>query len=245
MSASRWVVAVALLATVACGATPAAERHTKDVVADLEARAYGAASSRYRMFESEVLAPEAAPAWRHVIEHADATVREWAVDALSRIGMAEDVDLVAARLDDPVRGVRVAATSGLIRMQREAAIEEFTARIAASAPEQVTLAASGFAELEYTDGVALVVRRLQDPQLPESTRAALTQPLAALGGAPAVRALTAIALDAQLGAELRRLAAEAAFAAQADGVEDELRRLLDADDEYVRSLAATMLPSAR
>ena len=77
--------------------------------------------------------------------------------------------------------------------------------------------------------------------MPESTRAALTQPLAALGGAVVVAPLVAVALDSGNGPELRRLAAEAAFAAEAEGVSEQLHRLLDADDEYVRALAETML----
>jgi len=230
-----------LLVAAGCGEAQVAEKHTRDVIDDLVAREYGSASSRYRMFESEVLSVAAAPTWRRALEHIDATVREWAVDALSRIDMDEDLALVKGRLNDPVRGVRTAAVSGLIRMDHAAAIEEFTVLLGSGASEQVTLAASGFAELEHHPAAALIVERFQDDELPESTRAALTQPLAALGGAVVVSPLVEVALDSGNGAELRRLAAEAAFAAEADGVADQLRRLLDADDEYVRALAETML----
>lgn len=237
----RALVVMMLFVAVGCGGAPVAEKHTKDVIDDLVARQYGAASSRYRMFENEVLSAAAAPTWRRAMGHTDATVREWAVDALSRIDLAEDLALVTGRLSDPVRGVRTAAVSGLIRMDREAAAEEFTTRVGSDEPEQVTLAASGFVELEHRPGAALIVARLQDGGLPESTRAALTQPLAALGGAVVVAPLVAVALDSRNGPELRRLAAEAAFAAEAEGVADQLQRLLEADDEYVRALAETML----
>lgn len=237
----RLLAAMMLFAAVACGEAPVAEKHTQDVIDDLAARKYGAASSRYRMFESEVLSADAAPIWRRAMEHVDATVREWAVDALSRINLAEDLARVKERLDDPVRGVRAAAVSGLIRMDSATAIEEFTVRLASEAPEQVTLAASGFVALEHHPAAALIVRRFQDGELPESTRAALTQPLAALGGDVVVAPLVAVALDSGNGTELRRLAAEAAFAADAEGVREQLHRLLDADDEYVRVLAETML----
>lgn len=238
---SRALAVMMLFVAVGCGGTPAAEKHTKDVIDDLVARQYGAASSRYRMFENEVLSAAAAPAWRRAMEHTDATVREWAVDALSRIDLAEDLARVTGRLSDPVRGVRTAAVSGLIRMDSEAAVEEFTTLIGSDEPEQVTLAASGFVELEHRPGAALIVERLQDGGLPESTRAALTQPLAALGGVVVVAPLVAVALDSSNGPQLRRLAAEAAFAAEAEGVADQLSRLLAADDEYVRALAETML----
>ncbi len=238
----RATAALAFLSlTAACYEVPAGEQRTKEVVNDLVAREYGTASSRYRMFEAEILSPEAAPAWRRVIDHADATVREWAVDALSRIDMEDDLTLVQARLDDPVRGVRTAAVSGLIRMDRQAATAELARRLTLAAPEQVTLAAAGLVELGYTEGAALIVQRFTDPSLPESTRAALTQPLAALGGAVVIVPLVEAALDTEASVELRRLAAESAFAAEAPGMEDELRRLLGADDDYVRALAETML----
>ncbi len=237
----RVLVVLFLVAAVACGEAPVAGKHTTAVIDDLVARQYGAASSRYRMFETEVISPAAAPTWRRAVEHVDATVREWAIDALSRIGLPEDVALVRERMADPVRGVRKAAVSGLIRMDREAAIEALTSGIGSDSPEQVTLAATGFVELEHRPATALIVERIQDVELPESTRAALTQPLAALGGANVVGPLVEIAFDSGNGAELRRLAAEAAFAAEAEGVAEQLRRLLEADDEYVRTLAATML----
>jgi len=237
----RALAAAMLLITVACGEAPVAEKHTKNVIDDLVAREYGSASSRYRMFETEVLSADAAPTWRRAIDHVDATVREWAVDALSRINVAEDLELVRGRLSDPVRGVRKAAVSGLIRMDRDVAIEEFTTRLASDTSDQVTLAATGFVELEHRAAAMLIVARFQDTELPESTRAALTQPLAALGGAVVVGPLVGVALDPGNGAELRRLSAEAAFAAEAEDVTEHLRRLLGADDEYVRALAETML----
>jgi HEAT repeat protein len=245
MNGMRLALAGALAATAfvatSCYEVPEAERRTKEVVQDLVAREYGTASSRYRMFEEEVLSPEAAPTWRQALEHADATVREWAVDALSRIDIEEDLERVRERLDDPVRGVRTAAVSGLIRMDVERARADFVARLRSDSPDQVTLAAGGLVELDHRPGAALIVERFEDTSLPESTRAALTQPLAAIGDAAVVASLVRVALDTHAGPELRRLAAEAAFAVEIDGIADELSQLLDADDEYVRALAETML----
>jgi HEAT repeat protein len=126
-------------------------------------------------------------------------------------------------------------------MDPATAVEEFTARLRSDASEQVTLAAAGMVELGNGDAAPLLVERFVDPSLPESTRAALTQPIAALGDADVVPALVDAALDQSLGAQLRRLAADAAFAVEAEGMDDELRRLLAADDDYVRALAESML----
>lgn len=243
MSARVRAVALAALAfaVAGCYEEPEGERRTKEVIDDLVAREFGRATSRYRMYEEVILAAEAAPAWRRAADHSDATVREWALDALARIGDRADLGLLRNGLEDTVRSVRLAAVTGLVRMDPATAAEEFTARLQADAPEQVTLAAAGLVELDHRAAAPLLVARFGDASLPESTRAALTQPIAALGGADVVAPLVDAALDPTLGAQLRRLAADSAFAIEAQGVEAELERLLAADDEYVSALAATML----
>ncbi|NKB89771.1 MAG: hypothetical protein GKS06_16275 [Acidobacteria bacterium] len=242
----RRVNAAALLlaasaSIAACAGEPEGEQRIKEIIDDLVAREYTRATSRYRMFEAEILAPAASPSWRRATDHSDETVREWAVDALWRIGLESDIDVVRARLDDPVRGVRMMAVDGLIQMAPEEAAAEFKLRLSGDAPEQVTLAASGLADMQDRTALPLLIERFQDPSLPESTRAALTQPMAVLGTAVVVAPLVDAALNSGLGTELRRLAAEAAFAAEAEGVGDMLMRLLDADDEYVRALADSMI----
>ena len=47
----------------------------------------------------------------------------------------------------------------------------------------------------FAPAAALIAGRFQDEELPESTRAALTQPLAARGGAVVVTPLVEVALD--------------------------------------------------
>jgi HEAT repeat protein len=232
---------VLALMLAGCAEESVSERYANDVIDDLVAREFGTASSRYRRYEAEVLAAEAAPVWRKAVEHGDSTVREWAVDALSRINLEGDFEIVRAALMDPARGVRTAAADGLARMDPQAATAEFLERLGSDLPDQVTLAANGLMNLGARPHVRQITERFLDPELPEATRSALTQSLAVLGDAGVVAVLVDAALDADLGTELRRLAAEAAFAVEAVDVDDELRRLLQADDEYIEALAGAML----
>ena len=228
--------AIALLAAFACGAESVSIQHTREVIDDLTAHEFGAASSRYRMYESEVLSIEAAPIWRRALAHSDATVREWAVDALSRIGAAEDVDRIADLLEDTSRGVRQQALDALIRIDPSVATESFRRRLESSVPEQVVLAAQGLAQAGATDAALAILQRAGDITLPPSTRGALMQPLAAIGDPVVVPALVDLALDDAADPQLRRLAAEAAVAIDTADPRVALRRLASANDDYVRAL---------
>ena len=230
------VVAGGLLLGLACAAESVSVQRTREIIDDLVAQQFGAASSRYRMYESEVLSIDAAPVWRRALGHADATVREWAVDALSRIGDAEDVGRIAGLLDDTSRGVRQQALDALIRIDPSVATESFRARLQGSSPEQVALAAQGLAQLGVRDTALAILERVGDTTLPVSTRGALMQPLAALGDPAVVAELVDLALDGEVEVSLRRLAAEAAVAIDSPDPRPALRRLAGADDDYVRAL---------
>lgn len=238
------VVAFLLLSSTACGEDPGAVR-SREIIEDLAAQEYGRASSRYRQFENEVLAPGAAPVWRRALEHQDPTVREWAVDTLSRIADAEDVDVIAERLRDPSRGVRQQAVAGLLRLDRDRAVSEFRALLADDRPEAVVLGAQGLAEAGEADAAAAIRERFEDATLPDATRAALTQPLAALGDPASAAALADVAADAGADTQLRRLAAEALVTLEGPSVREQVARLAGSDDEYVAALAAEALRSPR
>ena len=233
--------AVAVLAMVGCGAESIAAKHTRDIIDDLVAQDFGAASNLYRKYESEVLSLEAAPVWRRALAHSDPTVREWAVDSLSRIGAREDVDRIAGLLDDPSRGVRHQALDAFIRIDSGAARDSFCQRLGRSAPEQVVLAAQGLAQIGAVDASSAILRRAVDTALPESTRGALMQPLAALGDPGVVAPLVDLALDVLAGVQLRRLAADAAVSIDTPDRSHVLRRLATAKDAYVVALSERAL----
>lgn len=237
------LVLALLLAAGACSEDPAVTI-TRQVIQDLVAQDYGRASTRYRQNEEEVISVRAAPLWRAALDHQDSTVREWAVDTLSRIGQPEDVDRVVAMLDDPSRGVRQRAREGLGRLDPERAGEEFRARLRSERPDQVVLAAEGLAELGADDAAHLILDRLADPGLPAATRGALTQPLITLADPTAAEPLADLALDPGEDVALRRLAAEAVVTLEGPGVREQIARLVDADDEYVASLAREALRSS-
>lgn len=224
---------------------PAAESVTRQVILDLATQDYGAASSRYRMYEAEVLSEEAAPLWRQALGHEDSTVREWAVDALSRIALPGDAERVTELLGDRSRGVRQQAKDGLIRMDPGHAAVEFGSRIGSADPEQVVLAAEGLAELDAEGAVEAILERVTDRGLPEVTRGALTQPLATLGDPVAAETLADIAADPSHSAQLRRLAAEALVTLDGPEVRRAIERLLGSDDAYVATLAQTALEPDR
>ncbi len=227
---------MSLLAALACGVESAAVQRTREVVDDLAAHDFGAASNRYRMYESDVLSLEAAPVWRRALAHGDATVREWAVDALSRVGASEDVARIGELLDDTSRGVRQQALDGLIRLDPIAAAQTFRERLGRSAPSQVVLAAQGLAQIGAENAASAILERAGDAGLPDSTRGALMQPLAALGDPAVVTELVDLALDGAADVRLRRLAAEAAVAIDTPDPRVAFRRLATSADDYVRAL---------
>ena len=123
-----------------------------------------------------------------------------------------------------------------IRIDSDASAAAFRERLASSAPEQVVLAAQGLAQLGTPDAGPVILRRAADATLPDSTRGALMQPLAALGDPTVVPHLVDLALDTESDAQLRRLAAEAAVAIDTPDPSLALRRLATANDDYIRAL---------
>lgn len=232
----RLLLVVAVLVLSACGEDPGAVR-AREVIDDLVAQEFGRASSRYRQFEAEILAPGAAPVWRRALDHQDATVREWAVDSLRHIGMPEDVDAIVARLDDTSRGVRQQAMVAVASLDPARARDEFMNLVESDRPEQVVLGAQGLASLEAREAAPAVIARFADSDLPAATRSALAQPLAALGDPAAARPLADAAADANENLQLRRLAVEALVALDGPEVAAQIARLVDADDDYVRTVA--------
>ncbi len=236
-----WAVlaALSLLAAAACS-DDGARTLVQRIVDDLAAGRFAAATSRYRAQEERILTPAAAPAWRRALEHQDATVREWAVDALSRIGRPEDVVRLESALADRARDVRRAAMEGLVRMDRRRAAAIFRERLQDPRPALVAVAADGLARLGDRRAVPALLARFRDASLPSATRATIAQALATLADPAAADTLAGAALDPGLDAQLRRMAAEALLALEGDH-RDWWERLARADDAYVRKLAEEAL----
>lgn len=236
--------ALVALAAGACGGDPTADT-VKQIIDELAAQRFGTATARYRQFEEQVLSPAAAPAWRRGLEHQDATVREWAVDALARIGEPEDVPRIVAALDDPFRNVQEAAASRLVELDPAAASEAFIERLSAEEPLRRTIAAQGLAELGDPAGVDPLIDRLQDPAEESAVRRIAAQSLARIGDERAVAPLAAIAGDAALDLGLRRDAAEALATFESEEATEALRGLLASDDAYVQETARRALAQRR
>ena len=198
---------------------------------------YGFASSYYRMHEAELLSEDAAPAWRRGLEHEDPTVRQWTVDALSRIGISSDVGCIEAALDDRFRKVRDAAAEGLIRTDPKRAQTAFMARLDGTDPVRVSGAAQGLGALGSAESVAPILGRLADLRLPSGARTVLVQVLGTIGSVEAAEPLAMLALDSETDAKLRQQAAESLVALDLDAVSGWLQRVLESsDDEYVQGV---------
>ncbi len=230
----------AVFGSAACREDPAIGI-TQRIIDELVAQDYGAATSRFRMAEDQVLSLAAAPVWRRALEHQSTTVREWAVDALGRIGQQEDVRRLAERLADSSRGVRRGAMMSLIQIDPGAARAAFDTLLRASKPESIVLGAQGLAELKAFEGASLVLERMSDTTLPSSTRRALAQVLATLGNPVAVGPLLALALDPEVDLSLRRMAAEALVALEGEAVREAAQRLVQSEDAYISDLARRLL----
>lgn len=230
----------ALFGSAACREEPAIAV-TQRIIDELVAQDYGAATSRFRMAEEQVLSLAAAPVWRRALEHQNTTVREWAVDALGRIGQQEDVQRLVQRLVDSSRGVRRGAMMALVEMNPGVARTAFEDLLGASKPESIVLGAQGLAELKAFDGASLVLQRLSDTTLPSSTRTALVQVLATLGNPLAIGPLLVLALDPAAELPLRRMAAEALVALEGAGVREAAQRLAQSEDAYISDLARRLL----
>lgn len=233
-----------LLTPAACAADPTAAQ-VKAILDDLAAQQYGRATARYQAEEERVLSPEAAPGWRRGLDHEDATVREWSVDALCRIGDPVDIPLVVAALDDPFRRVQEAAANGLVDFDPQAARAAFTERLANGEPLQRMIAAQGLADLRDTTAVPALIDQLGNAQLDDAVRGIIAQSLAALADPSAAAPLAELASDANVGLQLRRNASESLATLSGPEADAALSRLLETDDEYIRDLAARTLAARR
>ncbi len=234
----------ALLA-VGCSSGDRTSALVKSVIDDLVAQRFGTATARYRNDEEAILSPAAAPGWRRGLDHQDATVREWSVDALARIGEPEDVSRIVAALDDPFRGVQEAAERGIIDMDPAAARTAFAERLASGDAAQQMISAQGLADLGDPAAVDLLLAEVGDPVAEDAVRRVIVQSLAVLSEPRAIGPLAAIAADGDASLLLRRSAAEGLATFDQEEATEALRRLLDSDDGYVRELARRAIAARR
>jgi len=238
------LVAVLMVAPVAYSCSPPADpaRATvQRIVEDLAAQRYGNATAVYREAEDLVLSEAAADSWRRALGHEDATVRQWAVDALSRIGDPDDLARIVAALDDPFRKVQEIAAEGLVRMDPGSAREIFMARLDAPDTMGRVLAAQTLADMGETAAVPSMIEQLQDDSLDDGVRDVMAQSLGRLGDPRAAAPLVDLALDAGADPQLRRSAADAVTFLPAAESRDALRRLRQSNDAYIRDLAERAL----
>lgn len=243
----RLPLVAAIVAALAAGCAPADPTAdvVKQVIDDLSAQQFGRATALYTQREEMVLSPAAAPAWRRGLDHEDATVREWSIDALSRIGLPEDAPLVVTGLDDPFRRVQEAAAQGLIAMDRGAARDAFIDRLSAGDAMQRTIAAQGLADLGDSEAVPALVEQLGDEGLEAGLRGVIAQSLSRIGDARAVEPLAKLAGDTDADIQLRRTAVESLAGIEDPATVRALESLLDADDAYVQDVARRFLDARR
>ena len=231
------LLAAALVAIVAysCSAPVDPARATvQRIVEDLAAQRYGSATAVYREAEEVVLSEAAADSWRRALDHEDATVRQWAVDALSRIGDPADLALI---VDDSFRKVQEIAADGLMRMDPDHARTIFMQRLEAPDIMARVLAAQTLADIGETAAVPGMIEQLQDRSLDAAVRDVMAQSLGRLGDSRAAIPLVELALDESADLQLRRSAADAVTLLPAEESRDALLRLGQADDAYIRDLA--------
>ena len=235
---------VAALAAGCATADPTAAV-VKRIIDELSTQQFGRATALYTEREEMVLSPPAAPGWRRGMDHEDATVREWSIDALSRIALPEDVPLVVAALDDPFRRVQEAAAQGLIAMDPVAARAAFIDRLSEGDAMQRTIAAQGLADLGDTEAVPALVGQLGDERLAAGLRGVIAQSLSRLGDVRAVEPLAALAGAAEADTQLRRTAVEALAGIKGEATVRALESLLEADDSYVQDVARRFLDALK
>ncbi|MFQ5742876.1 MAG: HEAT repeat domain-containing protein [Acidobacteriota bacterium] len=245
----RWSGMVLLPSLIlGCGTPDPTQAAVQQIIDDLAAQRFGQATARYRTEEKQVLSDSAANVWRRALEHEDATVREWAIDALSRIGDPEDIAAMVVGLDDPFRKVQEAAAEGLIRLDPETARETFMERLKDADRMKKIIAAQSLGELQDPRAVPLLIEQLIDSDLEPGTRGVIAQALARLADSRAAAPLADLALDASADVQLRRNAAEALATLEGPAASAALQRLLSSDDPYMRDLArraGPRWPSAR
>jgi HEAT repeat protein len=211
------------------------------IVENLAAQRYGNATAIYREAEDVVLSGAAADSWRRALGHEDATVRQWAVDALSRIGDPADLPLVVDALDDSFRKVQEIAAEGLMRMNPDRAREVFMLRLDASDDMARVLAAQTLADMGEMTAVPAMIEQLQDDSLDDGVRDVMAQSLGRLGDSRAAAPLVELALQEAADLQLRRSAADAVTLLPAEEIRGALSRLAEADDAYIRDLAERVL----
>ena len=234
----------ALLTIVAAACSPSADpaRATVQlIVEDLAAQRYGRATAVYREAEDVVLSEAAADSWRRALEHEDATVRQWAVDALSRIGDPADLVRVVDALDDSFRKVQEIAAEGLVRMSPDRAREVFLQRLEAPDVLARVLAAQTLADMGETAAVPPMIEQVRDDSLDPGIRDVMAQSLGRLGDSRAAMPLVEVALDESADLQLRRSAADALTFLPIEDSRDALQRLAQVDDAYIRDLAERAL----
>lgn len=237
-------VVITMGTAAACGGA-GAEDAVRLIIEELAVQRYGTATARYRQQEELILSPAAAPGWRRGLEHEDATVREWSVDSLARIGEPEDVDRIVAALGDPFQNVREAAARSLVDLDPDRAAAAFVERLSSADPLQQTIAAQGLAELGAAGGVPPLVERFTDAATDAAVRAVMAQSLARLGDPRAIAPLAAVAGDADVDTGLRRNAAEALSTFATAEATAALRELLDVDDVYIQEVARRAIAGRR
>jgi HEAT repeat protein len=248
MSSSHRVLAAVvamLLMTAACGSSVDAEAEVRRIIEELSARQFGSATARYRQREDIILSPEAAPAWRRGLEHQDATVREWSVDSLARIGEAEDIPRLVSALDDPFRNVQGAAARSLTDADPDIASAAFLERLESNEPLRQTLAAQGLAGLGDASAAPALTARLADANLEAGVRGVIAQSLATLGNPVAVAPLATIAGSPAEDLELRRISVEALAMFTTEDATVALEGLLDSEDDYVQEVARRAVAGRR
>jgi HEAT repeat protein len=227
---------------LSCAAPADPARSTVQIIVEnLAAQRYGNATAIYREAEDVVLSEAAADSWRRALDHEDATVRQWAVDALSRIGDPADLPLVVDALDDSFRKVQEIAAEGLMRMDPDRAREVFMLRLDASDVVARVLAAQTLADMGESAAVPAMIEQLRDDSLEDGVRNVMAQSLGRLGDSRAAIPLVELALDQSADLQLRRSAADAVTLLPAEETRDALSRLAEADDAYIRDLAEGVL----
>ena len=236
---------VSVLAAAACSSADPTAATVRQIIDELAVQRFGTATARYRADEEMILSQAAAPAWRRGLEHEDSTVREWSIDALARIGEAEDLERVAAALDDPFRRVQEAAARGIIMMDPAAAREAFLSRLASDDTMKQTIAAQGLTDLGEASAAGPLIEQLQNAQVSDGVRGVIALSLATLATPEAIAPLAALAADSSASLRLRRNAAEALATFEEEEATRAMRGLLDSDDTYVRDVARRVIEARR
>ena len=241
----RLVVVLLALSLPGCSEGQQTGVLVKSVIDDLASQRYGTATARYNKDESDILSPAAAAAWRRGLEHQDATVREWSVDALARIGDPEDLPLIVSALDDPFRRVQETAARGIAEMDPVGARIAFTERLTSGDPMQQMLSAQALGDLGDPVGIDTLLAQVGNSGLEEAVRHVIVQSLATSSDPRSIAPLAAIAANTANGVQLRRNAADALSTFEQESATVALIELLDSGDSYVEEVAKRAIAARR